>query len=49
MPGMEEVRFHNDAGDPNVVWAYWRFVTRDDIGVVDESDEFLSLEMPTYR
>src|SRR5665647_1064513 len=40
LPGVEEVRFHADANDPNLVWAYWRLVSRDDIPLVHDSAEF---------
>ena len=43
LPGVEEVWFHNDSNDPNVVWAYWRLASRDDVFAVHDSQEFLSM------
>ena len=43
LPGVEALYFHNDANDPNLVWAYWRLASRDDIAAVYESEAFLSM------
>ena len=51
LPGVEDVRFHADANDPDLVWAYWRLASRDDVALVYESHEFLSMakaNVPIY-